>query len=120
MTQCLLSAALPNSHHGLHSLLATMTPINDPAEHLLMIRQVEMTGRATEERKVYLWKWGRAPHPFESRCPVLEAGHYQTQLMLSHNDRVLECHYFEGEMQGENIWAISINVPKNSISIFYL
>lgn len=45
--ECLLSAALPNSHHGLHSLLATMAPINDPAEHLLMIRQVEMTRKTT-------------------------------------------------------------------------
>lgn len=41
--QCLLSAALPNSHLGRYSLLATMTPINDPAEHLLTISRVEMT-----------------------------------------------------------------------------
>lgn len=59
MTECLPSAALPNSPHGRRSLLATVTPINDPAEHLLMIRQVETSRGATEERTVYLWKWGR-------------------------------------------------------------
>lgn len=110
----------PNSHHGLHSLLATMTPINDPAEHVLMIRQVEMTRRATEEGEVYLWKWGRVLHPFEARCPLLEEGHHLTRLLLRHNDSVLECHYFEGEMQGGKTSGPYPSMCQRIASVFFL
>lgn len=54
MIQCLPLLALLNSHHCLRSLLATIKPINSPAEPRLIIGQEEMTPGVTEGKQTRL------------------------------------------------------------------